>query len=72
MCDSRVLCEPYEEGQSSGASELQECILNVLEHIFKKYEEVPYIGTYCKHICGDLLCLPRDGTPSVTSAEEFK
>lgn len=68
---TRVLCERDDEGPTAGASELQKSIQNALEHIFKKHEEVPYIGTYCKHVCGDLLCLQREETPVVTSEEEY-
>lgn len=72
MCSrTRVLCERDDEGPTAGAPELQKAIQNTLEHIFKKHEEVPYIGTYCKHVCGDLLCLQREETPVVTSEDEY-
>eukprot|EP00803_Ostreobium_quekettii_P005930 evm.model.scf_2055.3 EVM.evm.TU.scf_2055.3 scf_2055:9429-23821(-) len=50
---------------------LKKSIKDVLEHMYKKHEEVPYIGTYCKEFCGELMALRADDVPSHTTQDEF-
>lgn len=47
-------------------------ISKVLRHVYEDLEEIPYIATYKKSSCGDLLCLAADEVPTWTSLEEYK
>ena len=52
--------------------EIRRMIENVLKHIYEDQEEIPYIATYRKKSCGELLCLAADEVPNWTTQEEYK
>ena len=52
--------------------ELKTMIASVLKHIYEDQEEIPYIATYRKKSCGELLCLAADEVPNWTTQEEYK
>lgn len=50
---------------------LQTSIEGVLKCIYQEQEEIPYIATYRKKLCGELLCLSVEEVPSCVSQEDF-
>ena len=52
--------------------DLRKSIKNVLKHIYDDVEEVPYVATYRKQSCGELLCLAADELPEWTTLDDYK
>lgn len=53
-------------------SRLRASIVRVLKHIYEDLEEIPYIATYRKQSCGELLSLAPDEVPDCTTLEDYK
>eukprot|EP00210_Caulerpa_lentillifera_P002715 g2595.t1 len=58
--------------QDNAAQEaLQVSIEGVLKCLYQEQEEVPYIATYRKKLCGELLCMSVEEVPSCVSQEDY-
>lgn len=59
------------KNNAAAQTKVKKSIEKVLKHIYEDLEEIPYIATYRRQSCGELLCLASDEIPNWTTQEDY-